>query len=300
MFGNLIIGGVVGAVIDHSSGTAYEYPEIVKVVMGQFTTLQLPPGPAPAQAQPQAQAQQAQAKAPPPQSAPTAAAAPAAPAPSAPPPVTQVAAPVAPDAPSQVVRVVSPGYAAAPVTESIQPKVPKVHARQVPPSSDFATTNDADAVPVRGEGRARYLHYLTRGNKDLEGYSSISITDPGNSEAVITVGSTHREKAHAYGVSFFSSRGPTGDGRIKPDLVAPGEKIVSAIPGKGMKPLDGTSMAAPHVSGAAALLIGRYSELIGRPQRIKEILCSTATDLGRERYFQGHGMLDVLRAMQSI
>ena len=59
-------------------------------------------------------------------------------------------------------------------------------------------------------------------------------------------------------------------------------------------------MAAPHVSGAAALLMARHRELIGQPKRVKEILCSTATDLGRERYFQGHGMLDVLRAIQSV
>ena len=64
--------------------------------------------------------------------------------------------------------------------------------------------------------------------------------------------------------------------------------------------LDGTSMAAPHVSGAAAMLMARYPELIGQPRRIKTILCESATDLGRERSFQGHGMLDVLRAFQSI
>jgi len=64
--------------------------------------------------------------------------------------------------------------------------------------------------------------------------------------------------------------------------------------------LDGTSMAAPHVSGAAAMLIARYSELIAQPREIKRILCETATDLEREHSFQGNGMLDVLRAFQKI
>lgn len=132
------------------------------------------------------------------------------------------------------------------------------------------------------------------------GYRTVSITDPGNAEAVITVGATHRDSPHTYGVSFFSSRGPTGDGRAKPDLVAPGEKITSIIPGRRMRRDDGTSMAAPHVSGAAALLMARHRELIGRPLRVKEILCQTATDLGRVRHFQGAGMVDVLRALQSI
>lgn len=63
-----------------------------------------------------------------------------------------------------------------------------------------------------------------------EGYRDVSITDPGNAEAVITVGATHRSDPHAYGVSYFSSRGPSGDGRQKPDLVAPGEKIMSTVP----------------------------------------------------------------------
>jgi subtilisin family serine protease len=66
------------------------------------------------------------------------------------------------------------------------------------------------------------------------------------------------------------------------------------------KSYDGTSQAAPHVSGAAALLLGRYPELSGQPERVKQILCSTSTDLGREPYFQGHGLVDVLRALQSL
>lgn len=134
----------------------------------------------------------------------------------------------------------------------------------------------------------------------FESYRNVSITDPGNADGVITVGATHRSAPHSYGVSYFSSRGPTGDGRRKPDLLAPGEKIVGPIPGGGSKPLDGTSMAAPHVSGAAALLMARHRELIGQPRRIKEILCRSATDLGREAHFQGAGLLDILRALQSV
>jgi subtilisin family serine protease len=132
------------------------------------------------------------------------------------------------------------------------------------------------------------------------GFRAISITDPGNADKVITVGATHRKRPHDYGVSYFSSRGPTGDGRIKPDIVAPGEKIKSATPNEGYEYKDGTSMAAPHVSGAAAMLMARHSELIGKPLRIKQILTKTATDLGRDRYFQGAGLVDILRALQSV
>ncbi len=139
----------------------------------------------------------------------------------------------------------------------------------------------------------------------------LTINDPGNAELAITVGSAHREMPHIYGVSYFSSKGPTGDGRLKPDLVAPGEKIISCAAGTrriqagdGSTPdyveQSGTSMAAPHVSGVVAAFISVRREFIGHPERVKRIFCDTATDLKRDRYFQGAGMVDLMRAIQSI
>lgn len=155
-------------------------------------------------------------------------------------------------------------------------------------------------VVVAAAGNLGQTLFQSANGQSEQGFRSVNITDPGNADAVITVGATHRNRPHTYGVSYFSSKGPTGDGRLKPDLVAPGEKIVSAVLLNATDRMDGSSMAAPHVSGAAALLLDKHRELIGQPQRVKEILCKTATDLGRERYFQGFGAVDVLRALQSV
>jgi serine protease AprX len=157
----------------------------------------------------------------------------------------------------------------------------------------------AGITVVAAAGNAGFHEFETSG-PPYRGYAQVSITDPGNADGVITVGATHKNEPHAYGISYFSSRGPTADGRMKPDLVAPGERIESSLPNKEKGPLDGTSQAAPHVSAAAAMLMARYPELNREPRRIKKILCDSATDLGRERIFQGHGLLDILRALQSF
>jgi serine protease AprX len=143
---------------------------------------------------------------------------------------------------------------------------------------------------------------------------SNTINDPGNAALAITVGATHRDSPHTYGVSYFSSKGPTGDGRLKPDLVAPGERITScaakaALARAGLPADDGvaayiddtgTSMAAPHVSGAVAAFLSIRREFIQRPEDVKRIFLESATSLGRERYFEGHGLLDLMRAIQSV
>jgi len=169
---------------------------------------------------------------------------------------------------------------------------------QTPVCRACDATVRAGVVVVAAAGNWGYQDFTTQAGS-YRGYATVSIADPGNTESVITVGATHRDRPHEYGVSFFSSRGPTGDGRSKPDLVAPGEKIDGPLPGLGLGKLDGTSMAAPHVSGVAALLMARHAELVGRPMDVKRILVDTATDLGRERHFQGAGLVDALRALQS-
>jgi serine protease AprX len=63
---------------------------------------------------------------------------------------------------------------------------------------------------------------------------------------------------------------------------------------------SGTSMAAPHVSGAAAALLSVRREFIGDPEKVKEILVDSATSLGRNTDFQGRGLLDLMRALQSV
>jgi subtilisin family serine protease len=63
---------------------------------------------------------------------------------------------------------------------------------------------------------------------------------------------------------------------------------------------SGTSMAAPHVSGAIAAFLSVQKEMIGRPEEVKQIFVGSAISLGRDPAFEGGGMVDVLRALQSV
>ena len=167
-------------------------------------------------------------------------------------------------------------------------------------------------VVVVAAGNTGYGWLSTETRGTVPAGMNLTINDPGNSDLAITVGSTHREMPHVYGVSYFSSKGPTGDGRDKPDLVAPGEKILSCAAGKRRHDENapgpsydyvedsGTSMAAPHVSGVIAAFMSVRREFIGRPDLVKDIFLSTATDLRRDKHFQGHGLVDLMRAIQSV
>jgi subtilisin family serine protease len=140
----------------------------------------------------------------------------------------------------------------------------------------------------------------------------ITIGDPANLEEAIAVGSVHKTNPHTYGISYFSSRGPTADGRRKPDVVAPGERIVSArhdwrgeLPEPPALPtledlyveMSGTSMAAPHVSGILAAFLSLRREFIGYPDRVKKILLDSCVDLGRDPYMQGAGLPNLIKML---
>jgi subtilisin family serine protease len=142
---------------------------------------------------------------------------------------------------------------------------------------------------------------------DIQANLDLTIGDPANLDEAIAVGSVHKTNPHTYGISYFSSRGPTADGRRKPDVVAPGERILSARHdwSKSQSPkvedlyveMSGTSMAAPHVSGLLASFLSLRREFIGYPDRVKGFLLSGCTDLARDPYMQGAGLPNLIKML---
>jgi hypothetical protein len=169
-------------------------------------------------------------------------------------------------------------------------------------------------VELRRQWRAGVLVCVASGNEGqvevatpqgaMELNSPMSIGDPANLEDCIAVGSVNADKPMLHGISAFSSRGPTSDGRVKPDVVAPGERITScnsryksAASGELYRADSGTSMAAPHVSGLLAAFLSVRREYLGRPDEVKKLLLETATDLGRDKYHQGHGVPNLMQML---
>ncbi|MGH9364440.1 MAG: S8 family serine peptidase [Thermoanaerobaculia bacterium] len=118
---------------------------------------------------------------------------------------------------------------------------------------------------------------VAAGNRGANGCASIDQA-PALYEASFSVGAT----SLADTIAAFSSRGPVaidGSNRLKPDVVAPGVSIRSSVPPDAYSAFQGTSMAAPHVSGAVALIWSAAPWLAGRVPETEEILRATAVHL---------------------
>ncbi len=161
---------------------------------------------------------------------------------------------------------------------------------------------------------------VAAGNYGREGY--FSTTSPGNSRKIITVGSlTDNDTGHNYNddyVSTYSSKGPTpGDHVAKPDLVAPGNRLIATTPAKSklakLLPnrvvecttqdscqynymmLSGTSMATGMVSAAAVMMLEKDQSL--SPATVKARLMRSARKLDESPVVAGAGLLDIEAAM---
>jgi subtilisin family serine protease len=124
-----------------------------------------------------------------------------------------------------------------------------------------------------------------------------TIGTPGDATDVITVGSVDYNNA----IADFSSRGPTTDGRVKPDVVAPGVSISAADAGTSCSDvtMSGTSWSAALVSGVCALVLDRNAS--ATPLQVKNILGYTALDLGnagKDNYY-GWGLVDAKDAVDN-
>lgn len=141
------------------------------------------------------------------------------------------------------------------------------------------------------------LFVIAAGN---EGPSDTTVGSPGSAAAALTVAAVDRHDK----IADFSSRGPTADGALKPDIAAPGVDIVAARAAHGGEgeevapgyvSMSGTSMATPHTAGAAAILAQEHPDWTG--ERIKAALTASAKPLtGTTAYEAGAGRVDLPRA----
>lgn len=146
------------------------------------------------------------------------------------------------------------------------------------------------------------------------GSSQQTIASPGISTKVITVGAANdfnNTDRRDDTVADFSSRGPTIDGKMKPDLVTPGVNIISlrapgsfldktnssARVGEDYFSLSGTSMATPICAGVAAQLLQRHPHFT--PDMVKTNLLNACEDMSEPVYAQGHGYLNAANLIRS-
>jgi serine protease AprX len=138
-------------------------------------------------------------------------------------------------------------------------------------SGDDAVSDAVDKADAQG-----VLVVVAAGNG---GPGACSIGSPAAAAHALTVGAMADTSEGGFRLASFSARGPTQEGRIKPDVVAPGVGITAASASSGYETRSGTSMAAPFVAGVAALMLDANPALSA--QQLKDTIMNTAVDWGR-------------------
>ena len=141
---------------------------------------------------------------------------------------------------------------------------------------ETAASSDPIRIAIEALSAAGILVVTSAGN---DGPACSTLNDaPAMYDASFSVGAADLNDS----LAGFSNRGPVtavSSSRSKPDVSAPGVAVRSSFPSGGYGNLSGTSMAGPHVAGAAALLLQAYPSLIGNPMEIRRLLMRTAKRL---------------------
>ena len=145
----------------------------------------------------------------------------------------------------------------------------------IPGATNTGSSSISQALDIAVEAGIITVVAIGNGNLGIAAHPG-SVSYPGDSVKAITIGSVNDDHSR----EIYSSRGPTGDGRLKPDVMAPGGAIMSAQAGSGngYVSYSGTSMATPHVAGVAALMIQANSGVAptSSTDYVKQILRETS------------------------
>lgn len=131
-----------------------------------------------------------------------------------------------------------------------------------------------------------------------EGPGTGTVASPGDSSLALTVGASDDHSTIGISddtIAGFSNRGPAAYGRLKPEILAPGVGITSTQLGGGYTSMSGTSMATPHVAGAAALMLEYNPNLT--PIEIKSRLMHSSANIPEHVFEKGCGIVNVTKAI---
>jgi subtilisin family serine protease len=146
--------------------------------------------------------------------------------------------------------------------------------------------------PVTPENaNQRFFLWSQQGiEQGLGNNASASLSTPGDARGAVTVGAVGWDSR---GLEGFSSRGPTADNRVKPDVVGPDRVVTASYGGE----FPGTSAATPHVAGAAALLLSRNPGLSATAlrQALEKATTSGGSTTAKNNDV-GFGLIDLTRA----